>query len=199
MIVQVNNYIKGCKVGIKIILEDNPVIAAVKDEEQLKKALDSNVQIIFVLWGDLLNITKISEEIYSHNKVGMLHIDLVEGLSNKEVVLKYLKEQTKFQGIISTKPQMVKYAKSMGLYAVQRVFLYDTISLNNAKKHIMNECDAIEMLPGIMPKVIKTISGYYPSKPIICGGLIESKDEVIQALSSGATCVSTTKEKIWDM
>ena len=170
MIVQVNNYIEGCKVGIKIILEDNPVIAAVKDEEQLKKALDSNVQIIFVLWGDLLNITKISEEIYSHNK-----------------------------GIISTKPQMVKYAKSMGLYAVQRVFLYDTISLNNAKKHIMNECDAIEMLPGIMPKVIKTISGYYPSKPIICGGLIESKDEVIQALSSGATCVSTTKEKIWDM
>ena len=68
MIVQVNNYIKGCKVGIKIILEDNPVIAAVKDEEQLKKASDSNVQIIFVLWGDLLNITKISEEIYSHNK-----------------------------------------------------------------------------------------------------------------------------------
>ena len=30
-------------------------------------------------------------------------------------VVKYLKEQTKFQGIISTKPQMVKYAKSMVL------------------------------------------------------------------------------------
>lgn len=185
--------------NIKNILEDNPIIAAVKNEEQLKKALDSNVYIIFVLWGDLLNITEISEEIYSHNKIGILHIDLVEGLSNKEVVLRYLKEKTKFQGIISTKPQMIKYAKSLDLYAVQRVFLYDTISLNNAKNHIMNECDAIEVLPGIMPKVIKTISNHYCSKPIICGGLIESKDEVIQALSSGATCVSTTRENIWGM
>ena len=184
---------------IKINLEDNPVIAAVKDEEQLKKALNSNVQIIFVLWGDLLNIKKISEVLHSYNKVGILHVDLVEGLSNKEVVVKYLKEHTKFQGIISTKPQMVKYAKAIGLFAIQRVFLYDTLSLNNAKKHIMNESDAIEMLPGIMPKVIKTISNYCPSKPVICGGLIESKEEVIQALSSGATSVSTTKEKLWDI
>ncbi len=185
--------------GIKFNLEDNPVIAAVKDEEQLKKALESNVQIIFVLWGNLLNINKVSEVIYSNNKVGILHIDLVEGLSNKEVVLKYLKEHTKFQGIISTKPQMVKYAKGIGLFAIQRVFIYDTLSLNNAKKHILNECDAIEMLPGIIPKVIKTISNYCPLKPVICGGLIENKEEVIQALSSGATCVSTTKEIIWDM
>lgn len=183
----------------EINLEDNPVIAAVKNEEQLKKALNSNVEIIFVLWGNLLNISEISEMIDSHNKRAILHIDLVEGLSNKEVVIKYLKEKTKFSGIISTKPQMVKYAKNLGLYAILRVFLYDTLSLCNAKKHIMNDSDAIEMLPGIMPKVINTISKCCPSKPLICGGLIETKEEVIQALSSGATCVSTTKETIWDM
>ena len=183
----------------KINLEDNPVIAAVKNEEQLRIALESNVDIFFVLWGDLLNIKSVSEVIHSHNKKGILHIDLVEGLNNKEVVLRYIQEETKFDGIISIKPQMVKYAKTIGLYAVQRVFIYDTLSLNNAKKHIMNECDAVEMLPGIMPKVIKTISNYCPYKPLICGGLIENKEEVIQALSSGAACVSTTKEDIWDM
>ena len=78
----------------KINLEDNPVIAAVKNEEQLRKALESNVDIIFVLWGDLLNIKSVSEVIHSHNKKGILHIDLVEGLNNKEVVLRYIQEET---------------------------------------------------------------------------------------------------------
>ncbi len=36
----------------------------------------------------------------SYNKKAILHVDLVEGFSNKEVVNKYLKEKTKFAGII---------------------------------------------------------------------------------------------------
>lgn len=185
--------------GIEIVLDDNPVIAAAKDETQLKKALESNAQIIFVLWGNLLNIKEISREIAGYNKIGIVHVDLIEGFSNKEIVIKYLKENTEFSGIISTKSHMIKYAKSLGLFTIQRIFIYDTISLENAKKHIMNECDAVEMLPGIMPKVIKQISKFCIKKPIICGGLIEDKKEVIQALGSGATCISTTKEEIWNM
>ncbi|NRY60295.1 glycerol-3-phosphate responsive antiterminator [Clostridium beijerinckii] len=184
--------------NIKELLEENPIIAAVKNQEQLDQALDSEAQIIFVLFGDVMSIKRISELITSKNKIGIIHIDLVEGFTNKEIVVKYIKEETKFSGIISTKPQVVKLAKKYNLLGVQRVFIFDTLSLNNVKSHMISECDAIEVLPGIIPKVIEIISKY-SSKPVVAGGLIETKEEVMQALNSGATCVSTTKKEIWNM
>ncbi|WP_271811169.1 glycerol-3-phosphate responsive antiterminator [Clostridium beijerinckii] len=184
--------------NIKELLEENPIIAAVKNQEQLDQALNSEAQIIFVLFGDVMSIKRISELITSKNKIGIIHIDLVEGFTNKEIVVKYIKEETKFSGIISTKPQVVKLAKKYNLLGVQRVFIFDTLSLNNVKSHMISECDAIEVLPGIIPKVIEIISKY-SSKPVVAGGLIETKEEVMQALNSGATCVSTTKKEIWNM
>lgn len=184
--------------NIRELLEENPVIAAVKNEEQLDLAINSSAEIIFVLFGNIMNINEISKIIASHNKMGIIHIDLVEGLTNKEVVIRFVKEETRFEGIISTKPQVVKLAKKYDLLAVQRVFIFDTLSLNTVKSHMISECDAIEVLPGIVPKVLGIISKY-SNKPIVAGGLIESKEEVIQALNSGATCISTTKKEIWDM
>lgn len=119
--------------NIKELLEENPIIAAVKNQEQLDQALDSEAQIIFVLFGDVMSIKRISELITSKNKIGIIHIDLVEGFTNKEIVVKYIKEETKFSGIISTKPQVVKLAKKYNLLGVQRVFIFDTLSLNNVK------------------------------------------------------------------
>ena len=192
-----NNYI-GVEMNIKELLEENPVIAAVKNEEQLDLAVNSSAQIIFVLYGDVMNIKRISEIIASSNKVGIIHIDLVEGFTNKEVVIRYVKEETRFDGVISTKPQVIKLAKKYDLVGVQRVFIFDTLSLNTVKNHMISECDAIEVLPGIIPKVLGIISKY-SNKPVVAGGLIETKEEVMQALSSGATCISTTKKEIWDM
>lgn len=184
--------------NIKELLEENPIIAAVKNEEQLNEALNSEAQIIFVLFGDVINIKEISKKILYKNKIGIIHIDLVEGFTNKEIVVKYIKEETDFTGLISTKPQVIKIAKKYNLIGVQRVFIFDTLSLNNVKNHMISECDAIEVLPGITPKVIKIISEC-SKKPVVAGGLIETKEEVMQALNSGATCVSTTKKEIWNM
>lgn len=99
-------------VELKNILEENPIVAAVKNVEQLDKALKTDVNVIFVLFGDILNLNEISDKIYKSNKVGIIHIDLVEGLTNKEVSLRYLKKNTKFKGIISTKSQTIKAAKN---------------------------------------------------------------------------------------
>ena len=182
----------------KKTLEDNPVVAAVKDYKQLEKALESDINVIFVLFGDILNIADISQKIKKSGKVGILHIDLVEGLSSKEVSIRYLKENTVFDGIISTKPQSIRAAKKLGLFAIQRFFIIDSISLKNIKVHLVEECDAVEVLPGLIFKIIKELSGII-KKPLIVGGLISDKEDVMGALNSGATCISTTKESIWEM
>ncbi|AIY79199.1 glycerol-3-phosphate responsive antiterminator [Clostridium botulinum] len=184
--------------NIKELLEENPIIAAVKDMKQLNVALESSAEIIFVLFGDVMNIKEISELIVSKGKVGVIHIDLVEGFTNREVVIKFLKQETKFKGIISTKPQVVKIAKNYGLVAIQRVFIFDTLSLKNAENHLVVDCDALEVLPGVIPKVIEIISKK-SNIPVVAGGLIETKEDVMLALRSGATCVSTTRNEIWNM
>lgn len=184
--------------NFKKILEDNPIVAAVKDMEQLDKALDNDVDVIFVLFGNILDIIDISKKIDEKNKVGILHIDLVDGLSNREIVLQYLKEKTNFHGIISTKSQTVKNAKKLGLIAIQRVFILDSLSFQSTKNHLIDECDAVEMLPGLLFKVIKELSETI-RKPLIVGGLISDKEDVMEALKSGATCISTTKEEIWSV
>ena len=180
------------------ILEENPIVAAVKDEEQLNKALEKDVQVIFVLFGNILNVKEISKRISEKGKIGIVHIDLIEGLSNQEVSLKYLKNETTFKGIISTKPQIIRGAKKLGFVAIQRVFIIDSLSLKNLKAHLVEECDALEMLPGLLFKVIEDLSEKI-HRPLIVGGLIADKTDVMGALKSGATCISTTREEIWDM
>jgi glycerol uptake operon antiterminator len=187
-----------CDINIKEILEDTPIIAAVKNHKELSSALSSSSKVIFVLYGNILEIESISKKIVEKDKIAIVHIDLIEGPASKEISIRFIKNRTSFHGIVTTKHPLVKISKACGLYTIFRMFIFDSLSLDNAKKHLSNESDAIEILPGVIPKVIKSLS-LMSEKPIIVGGLIESKNEVIEALNSGATCVSTTYENIWNI
>ena len=54
------------------------------------------------------------------------------------------------------------------------------------------------LLPGLMPRVVKDICNS-TDIPIITGGLIKTRDEVIQALNAGATAVSSTCCEVWKL
>ena len=51
-------------------------------------------------------------------------------------------------------------------------------------------------MPGVMPKVIRQMTEKL-SVPVIAGGLISDKEDIIAALDAGATAISTTKEELW--
>ena len=55
----------------------------------------------------------------------------------------------------------------------------------------------MEILPGVMPKIIKRICNLV-NVPVITGGLIDEKEDIINALRAGAEGVSTTDKKLWD-
>ena len=76
--------------------------------------------------------------------------------------------------------------------------MIDSLSKENMKNHLVKECDAIEILPGLLFKIIKEISSTL-DKPLISGGLISEKSDVVETLKSGATGISTTKKEIWYM
>lgn len=58
--------------------------------------------------------------------------------------------------------------------------------------------DFIEVLPGVMPKVLGRIAKV-SRIPMIAGGLITEKEDVIAALSAGAIAVSSTNQDVWNL
>lgn len=181
------------------MVENSPVIGAIKDENGLCSVIKSDCAVVFVLYGTACSIGKIVDKLKEHNKLAIVHIDLIDGLSTHQAAVDFVKNHTKADGIISTKQQIVKYAKSVDFFVIQRYFMLDSIALSNVSKQLAQEtADAIEILPGVMPKIIKRLC-QSANKPLIAGGLILDKDDVVQALSAGAVAVSTTNEKIWSI
>ncbi|MBO5621316.1 MAG: glycerol-3-phosphate responsive antiterminator [Butyrivibrio sp.] len=184
-------------------IEINPIIAAVKNDEGLATALTEDVEIIFVLYGDICTIPGIVKKIKQAGKVAMVHVDLITGLNNsKDVCLDFIKNNTEADGIITTKSNLIAHAKELELNTVLRYFILDSMALQNIEKQAKSpgvRPDIIEFLPGIvLPKMIKRINKV-SRVPIIAGGLIADKEDVMNALDAGALAISTTNEMVWGL
>lgn len=182
------------------LVEENPVIAAIKDEKGLEVCCQcQNIRLVFILYGTVCDIDHIVARVKEAGKTAVVHIDLIEGLSGKEVAVDFIRSRTKADGIISTKPALIKQAKKKGLYTILRAFILDSMSLRNVAKQIAAaEPDMLEMLPGLMPKIIRNVE-HMSKVPVIAGGLISDKEDIMSALSAGAISVSSTNPEVWEM
>ena len=136
-------------------IQETPVIAAVKDDAGLCNALtNENIRVVFVLYGDICNISSIVRRIHG--------------------------------------------AKELGLAAILRVFLLDSIALESLDKIPPNLPDCLDLLPGTMPKILRRVCAT-AKVPVLAGGLIADKEDVMAALEAGITAISTTNQAVWDM
>ena len=179
------------------LLEEYPIIPAVKNEVGLRRCAESENPLVFVLHAALDTAGPITERLKACGKTVFLHMDLIDGLSQKEVAVDFLAGHTKADGILSTRPNLIRHAASLGLLTVHRYFLLDSLSLQNVMKSGVQDCaDLIEVLPGGMPKALRALHAALPM-PMVAGGLIADKEDVFSALSAGASAISTTKEELW--
>jgi glycerol uptake operon antiterminator len=180
-------------------LHESPVIAAVNSEEGLAVALRSDCDVVFLLQGSVMNIESQVRRVKSAQKYALVHVDLIEGFSGREVVIDALRAMCAPDGIISTRPPLLRRAHQLGLVTVQRIFAIDSKSVTNFKSFVeTGRPDFLEIMPGLIPRVLRTaveVTGI----PVIAGGLIEEKAEVIAALEAGAIAVSTTHQGVWRM
>ena len=180
--------------GFRDLLEASPVIAAVKDEEGLRKALETDCGIVFTLYGNLCTVGDMVGKIRDAGKVPIVHMDLIQGLGSREIAVEFLRDNAGAEGIISTKISLVRHAMDLGMIGIWRTFLVDSIALNNTKKQLAAVSpDALEVLPGIMPKIVREIRSC-TRVPIIAGGLLSDRADVLEALNAGAWAVSATRK-----
>lgn len=182
------------------MVERNPVIAAVKDMNGLVDCCSRpDLKVVFILFGDICNIKSIVDYIKKYEKLAIVHLDLITGLGSKDVAVEFIHKYTKADGVISTKPALIKKAKELGMMTVMRFFLLDSLSIDNLERQLSTiNTDFIEILPGVMPKITRRIC-QKAKMPVIAGGLISDKEDVMGALDAGATAVSSTNPKVWEM
>ena len=184
---------------LKEALEQHPVIAAVKSLDEYDDALQSDCAVVFLLCGNIFNLKKLVQKAREHEKLIFLHMDLIEGFSRDAIALRYIAQEIGPDGIISTKNGQLKAAKDMGLLTVQRLFIVDSRSIETTEKTCaMIEPDYVEILPGIMPRIIQQVSARL-EMPVIVGGLISDEEDVRRALDSGALGVSCSSKELWNL
>lgn len=180
-------------------IQINPIIAAVCNEDELALALESDCRVVFLLMGNVLDICELTRRVHARGKLCVIHLDLIEGYSSKEIAVDAIMQATNAEGIISTRGALIKRAKQLGLAAVQRGFMLDSRSLNSFEQQIQqSKPDFVEILPGLLPKVIAQLKERITA-PIIAGGFIHEKEDVIAALQAGALAVSASSPKIWSV
>ena len=182
------------KAELMDILEQNPVIAAIGDDKWAD-ALAAPVQVLFYLSANLLTVSRYVEQAHQAGKYVLVHMDLAEGIGRDRAGVKYL-AQLGVDGIISTRAQLIQFAKEQGLLTVQRFFLLDSKGMESISEMLRHtNPHFMELMPGVIGKSIERFSK--GSTPVIAGGLIETKAEVMDALSGGAAAVSTGKKELW--
>ena len=181
-------------------IQETPVIAAVKDDDGLQNALQNeNIRVVFILYGDICNISTLVQRIHAAGKFAIVHVDLIAGLASKEVAVDFIRSQTEADGIISTRPHLIRRGRELGMLTVLRVFAIDSKAVSNLGKETgIGMPDLIEVLPGTIYKVIARLSRELPV-PLIAGGLLADKADVTAALSAGALCVSASDPELWDL
>lgn len=180
-------------------LTANPVIAAVKDETGLQKCLrKEDIAMIFILFGEVGNIEDIVDRIKQAGKIAIVHIDLIAGLGTREEAAGFIARYTRADGIISTRAEILRRAKQLDLSTIYRVFVIDSKAVSHISGQLDTFADIVEILPGLMPKVIRSMKAT-TKLPIIAGGLLEEKEDVLEALDAGAIAISTTNENVWNM
>lgn len=177
------------------IFFDSPVIAAT-DSAGWQEAVNSKAAVLFHLTADVNTVTEQIKLAKLNKKTVFVHIDLADGIGKDKSGIIWLKNAG-VDGIISTRLQMIRYAKECGLLAVQRFFMLDSKGMQQTLDMINTSKPAlIEIMPGVIPKAVKLFKK--SGVPIIAGGLVETKAEVFDAINSGAVAVSTGKKELWN-
>lgn len=175
----------------------HPVIAAARTEDAVARAAESPVAAVFLLGGSITNLKSMVKRVHDGGKYAFLHIDLAEGLGRDDAAVEWCVRALNVDGLISTRPQLIRKASEMGIITIQRLFLMDSSSFAHGQRLLKNTPpDMAEVLPGVAPKAVRQLCAAL-NKPVIAGGMITERREILEALDAGALAVSVSDERLW--
>ena len=179
-------------------LHTAPIIAAVGNRDAFQTALASPAQAIYLLFGTPLSLPGLIRDARREGKLCMINLDFVEGLARDRHAIEYLASHGA-EGIVSTKADVLRTVKALGMVSVLRTFIIDSAALVATLKVVTPFApDAVEILPAIAaPKVLARFRPLHPGLHIIGGGLVGSVREIESLFGEGVNSVSVSDARLW--
>lgn len=172
-------------------------IASVKEPKNIEKALDSDLGAIVLSIGNIAVIKRYVDLFKAQDFPIFLHIERLGGISQDREGIDFLAHYVKPTGIVSTRNILIKEAKKQGLLTIQRLFLIDSDALKTGLQSAKEtQPDAVELMPGVLPDIITEFRNEI-EVPIIAGGLIRNKEQMLRAVRHGAVAVSVGNYRLW--
>lgn len=173
------------------------VLPAIRKMKDFERALETTHESIVFLETRLAQLKSLVDYAKRANKKTLVHFDLIQGLKADDYGMEFLIREVKPDGILSTRGNVITLAKKHHLLAIQRMFLLDSLALEHNLKLIKRtQPDCVEVLPGLIPDMIRQIKEQ-ANTPVIAGGLVTREDQVTDALNAGAAAVSTSNTSLW--
>ena len=175
-----------------------PVAAAVKSNDDMQVALESDALLLFMLKGDAFQIASYVVQAHQKGKGIVVHVDLVSGIGKDRAGIQYLHE-IGVDAIITSRSQLVSAGRAEGLVVIQRLLLVDDSALETGVRTISRAApDFVEVLPGIIfPEIASTLQQVLPG-PFIAGGFIRDASEVARVKAAGAVLSSSSTYVLWN-
>ncbi|WP_035318718.1 glycerol-3-phosphate responsive antiterminator [Brevibacillus laterosporus] len=178
-------------------LARHKIIASIKQPKSLERALEGPISAVVLSIGNLNTMKRYVDLFKSHQIPVFLHLERIGGISYDREGMAYVGENVKPTGIVATRNTLIKLAKKHGLLTIQRLFLVDSDSLKSGIQSIQEtQPDAVEIMPALLPEYIIEYRNSL-QQPIIAGGLIKRREQMVTALSHGAIAVSVGKHQLW--
>lgn len=174
------------------------IIPAVSDFKSLRQFTSTSIETCVLMGFQLAELHHVMEELHQHNKKVLLHIDLIKGLSSDEYGAIHAIQNLGVDGIISIKPGVIQLAKKRKILGILRIFLKDSMSLQKSIQVISHtNPDYVEMLPAMGGSILLMIKERVRID-IICGGLISTREQIDDCISSGAKAVTVSDPTLWN-
>ena len=180
-------------------LELNPIIAAIRDDGW-DAALHSPAQVLFYLSAEVLTVAERIRQAHEAGKYVLVHADLAEGIGKDRAGLRYL-AKCGADGILSTKAQLIRYAKELELITVQRFFVLDSRGMESIDEMLRTSCPHLmEIMPGVIPKAISKFSKVLNLRAkavAVCTPTCRMPNAVINLFNAGVLLVTIASTKFF--
>ncbi len=178
--------------------DENPVIAAVRSSTLVDVALRSNINTIFMMGGTLSEAQDITRRVHDAGKHILFHVELMKGLGRDREGIEYLAREVGPDGVVSTKPHLLNAVRDMDLLCILQIFMIDTQAYLTGTKNIKSiKPDAVEIMPGLMPGIIKKLRKQF-DLPIFTAGLVSRPEEVKLMLDAGVCGLAISEQSLWN-
>ncbi len=178
------------KYQIKEIIEQQICVPVIPSMKQLEKFIETDLLICLFQDIHISLLENMIRKIHECNKLALVHIDMIHGISVDEYGTEFLCQRLRADGIISTKTKIIETTKKNKKISVLRVFLIDSKSIERGIETILkSQPDLVEVMPAIAYRIIPYIESRI-SIPIIGGGLLKTIDDIREGLNAG--CIAFT-------